>query len=161
MDAISKKRIELLHPKIREEVLRLVDQANAQLTGDAQIRIVQGLRTFPEQDQLYAQGRTAPGKKVTKAKGGQSYHNYGLAIDFCLVIKGTEISWDTAKDYDGDHQADWLEVIQVFLKAGGWTWGKAFNDLPHLEKTFGYGYRDLLKKYNAKDFISGSNYVSL
>lgn len=40
-----------------------------------------GLRTYEEQNALYAQGRTAPGNKVTNAKGGFSNHNFGIAFD--------------------------------------------------------------------------------
>ncbi len=143
LDAISLTRIEKLHPKIREEVKALVEQANEALTGRAKVRIVQGYRTFAEQDALYKQR-----PKVTNAKGGQSYHNYGLAIDFALLIDGKTISWDTAKDYDGDGQSDWLEVVLIFTKSG-YKWGKAFNDLPHLEKTFGKNWRDYLAQHNA------------
>jgi hypothetical protein len=50
MDAVTAGRINKLHPKIREEVRSLVEQANAALTGNAQVRIVQGYRTFSEQD---------------------------------------------------------------------------------------------------------------
>lgn len=159
-DQVTLNRIAVLHPAIRAEVGTLVTAANAALTSHSQMRIVQGLRTFPEQDALYAQGRTKPGPRVTKAKGGQSYHNYGLAIDFCLIIDGKEVSWNTEKDFDGDKVADWLEVVQIFVKAG-YKWGKAFNDLPHFEKAHGYDWRDLLKKYNKKDFIPGTIYVNL
>jgi peptidoglycan LD-endopeptidase CwlK len=155
MDKVSEERINLLHPKIREEVRRLYIDANLALTGRAKVRIVQGLRTFEEQDKLFLQR-----PKVTNAKGGQSYHNYGLAIDFALLIDGKEISWDAAKDWDGDKQADWLEVVLLFTKAG-YKWGKAFNDLPHLEKSFGYDWRKLLEKYNKKDFIKDTKYVNL
>ena len=42
-----------------------------------------GRRTMEEQAALYTKGRTKqPGKIVTKAKPGQSYHNYGLAFDW-------------------------------------------------------------------------------
>ena len=112
MDAVTAGRINKLHPKIREEVRSLVEQANAALTGNAQVRIVQGYRTFSEQDALYKQR-----PKVTNAKAGQSYHNYGLAIDFALLIDGKQISWDAAKDWDGDNQSDWLEVVLLFTKA--------------------------------------------
>lgn len=164
MDNITSKRIDLLHPKVRDEVRALIEQANA-VTGNAiTIRIVQGLRTFPEQNALYAQGRTKPGPKVTNAPAGSSYHNYGLAIDFAFLVKGTgEVSWDERKDWDGDTIADWLEVVQIFLKAG-WTWGgqfKSIKDTPHFEKTFGYNWKDLLKKYKSKDFIPGTTYVNL
>jgi peptidoglycan L-alanyl-D-glutamate endopeptidase CwlK len=163
MDKITEQRIALLHPKIREEVKKLVIEANSAISSKLTIRIVQGLRTITEQDALYAQGRTAPGKIVTKAKGGSSYHNYGLAIDFAFLIDGKEISWDTAKDWDGDKIADWLEVVKIFLKAG-YGWGgnfKSIKDFPHLEKTFGYTWQQLLAKYNKKDFIPGTTYVNI
>lgn len=38
-------------------------------------------RSWQRQNELYAQGRTAPGRIVTKAKGGESPHQYGLAAD--------------------------------------------------------------------------------
>lgn len=100
------------------------------------MRITQGLRTIQEQDELYAIGRTKPGKKVTNAKGGQSVHNYGFAVNICLIIDGKEASWDTKKDWDGDNVADWDECVQVFA-AYGWSWGGSwatFKDMPHFEK---------------------------
>jgi peptidoglycan L-alanyl-D-glutamate endopeptidase CwlK len=162
MDNVTQQRIQLLHPKLRDEVTRLVNQANANLTKHSEVRIIQGLRTFAEQDALYAKGRTTPGTKVTKAKGGQSFHNYGLAIDFCLLIDDKEISWDMKKDWDGDKIADWMEVVSVFRKAG-WEWGGTwkFTDNPHFQKVFGYTWQQLLAKHKAGNFIPGTNYVNL
>lgn len=163
IDQPTQDKIKLLHPKVRDEVFNLVNEANSKLKSNMQIRIVQGLRTIAEQDALYAQGRTTAGKKVTNAKGGSSIHNYGLAIDFCLLIDGKTISWDSSKDFDSDNTADWLEVVQVFVKAG-WQWGgnwRTFKDLPHVEKTFGHTWKTLMDKYNKNDFITGTQYVSL
>lgn len=164
MDTITQGRIALLHPKVRDEVTALITEANRVTGNDITIRIVQGLRTFAEQDDIYAQGRTKPGPKVSNAKAGQSYHNYGLAIDFAFLIKGTgEVSWDERKDWDGDKVADWLEVVQIFVKAG-WTWGGTFKanpDTPHFEKTFGLNWRDMLAKYNTGDFIPNTKYINL
>lgn len=164
MDQVSLDRIEQLHPKVREEVKQLVDQANQVTGANVTIRIVQGLRTIEEQDALYAQGRTKPGKKVTNAKGGTSYHNYGLAIDFAFLVKDKgEISWDQTKDWDGDKVADWLEVVQIFLRAG-WEWGgnwKTIKDNPHFQKSFGLTWQQLKAKYDKKDFIPGTKYVNI
>ena len=55
------------------------------------VEIVQGLRTFAEQDALYAQGRTGPGAIVTQARGGESNHNYGLAADLCPFTDGKPV----------------------------------------------------------------------
>ena len=157
IDQASQQRIALLHPKLRDEVNTLVEQSNAALTTHSQVRIVQGLRTFAEQDALYAQR-----PKVTNAKGGQSLHNYGVAVDFCLIIDGKTASWDLKKDWDGDKIADWMEVVSIFRKAG-WEWGGTwkFTDNRHFQKTFGYTWQQLLVKHNNKDFIPGTTYVNI
>jgi len=167
-DVISVDRVGLLHPKIRQSVKQLIEAAEAKLPQTA-IRIVQGLRTFPEQDALYAKGRTTAGPRVTNAKAGQSFHNYGLAIDFAILYdkdkNGTyeTMSWDTLKDMDKDGESDWLEVVDIFEEAG-YTWGgrwSSIKDNPHFEEDFGFTWKQLLAKYNAKDFIPGTNYVSI
>ena len=111
-DQVTLDRINLLHPKLRDEVVKMYDEIVAALTGSAICRFAYTLRTFAEQDALYAQGRTKGGLKVTNAKGGQSYHNYGLAIDIVLLIdkdkNGTyeKASWDIKTDFDGDGKAE-------------------------------------------------------
>lgn len=131
MDKSTLDRINLLHPSVREEMKLIVDECNKLLTGKSQVRISQGLRTFAEQDALYAKR-----PKVTNAKGGQSIHNYGFAIDIVLIINGKEASWDTHKDWDNDGVADWDECVKVFAKHG-WSWGgswTSFKDMPHFDK---------------------------
>ena len=158
MDAYTKQRIEKLHPSVREDAVKIVSECDAALTGRAKIRITQGLRTFEEQEALYALGRTKPGKKVTNAKGGESIHNYGFAVDVCLVIDGTAVSWDTAKDWDNDQIADWYECVKIFAKYG-WDWGgnwKKFKDLPHFDKK---GFNDWKKLAKMKK--DKNNYILL
>lgn len=141
MDQISQNKIAKLHPKIRFKVTQaLLNLEKRNVTA----RIVQGLRTWAEQDALYAQGRTAPGKIVTNAKAGQSYHNYGLAVDFALLHKDGSISWNMLEDLDKDKKADWLEVVEEFEKLG-FSWGGHWKhpDNPHFEMTFGYNFRAL------------------
>lgn len=177
IDQVTLSRIELLHPAVRDEVRCIyLNQVVPALSGRAICRFAYTLRTFAEQDALYAQGRTrlfdANGKRlgiVTKAKGGQSIHNYALAFDIVLLEdkdgNGTfeSASWDTIKDFDNDKQSDWMEVVRIF-KASGWVWGGdwvKFKDRPHFEKTFNHTWRTLKAKYDKKDFISGTNYVKL
>lgn len=157
-DTKTLERIALLHPKIREEVTNLYDDICLALNGKAFCRFTHTLRTFAEQNELYAQGRTKAGSKITNAKGGYSYHNYGLAIDIVLVT-GNAASYDTKKDFDGDGKADWIEVVNVF-KQYGWEWGGdwKFYDAPHFQKTFGYSVRDLLSLY-VKGKVDKNNYV--
>lgn len=146
-DPVSEKRIATLHPKIRDEVLRLFNQANNELLlGNAKARVTCGTRTIEEQNALYAQGRTKPGKIVTNAKGGYSIHNFGLAFDFCLIIDGGKYaSWEYLKDFDGDKTPDWMEFVNLF-KSAGYEWGgdwKSFKDRPHLQRTFGKSTSEL------------------
>jgi len=149
-------KINSLHPKIREEVRLLVYQVNNfVLKSDVKMLVTQGLRTFAEQTVIYNQK-----PKVTNAKAGQSFHNYGLAFDFCLVQNGKTI-WDTKKDFDNDKVADWMEVVAIFKNAG-YKWGGNFTsiyDAPHFEKTFGYTWKQLLEKHNAGQLIN--DYVIL
>lgn len=176
-DKITLDRIELLHPAVRQEVKDIyLNEIIPALSGKAICRFAYTLRTFAEQDALYAKGRTRlfdnSGKRlgvVTKAKGGQSIHNYGLAFDIVL-LKDTNgdgtfesASWETNVDFDKDGKADWMEVVDI-LKKHGWTWGgdwKSFKDAPHFEKTFGHTWKTLLPKHQSKDFITGTNYVQL
>ena len=147
MDKVTQERIAKLHPSVVAEVTKIVNECNSNLTGRAQVRISQGLRTFSEQNELYAQGRTKAGKKVTNAKGGQSIHNYGLAVDIVLIIDGKTASWDTVKDWDNDKVADWYECVKIFAKHG-WDWGgnwKTFKDLPHFDKRNFNSWRKLSK----------------
>ena len=171
VDLITQQRIQLLHPKVRTEVENIYkNEIVPSLTGRAICRFAYTLRTFAEQNAIYAQGRTrlfdAKGNRlgvVTKAKGGQSIHNYGLALDIVLIKDNKTASWEDNVDFDKDGKADWMEVVNI-LKSHGWTWGgdwKSFKDKPHFEKTFGYTWQQLLAKHNANDFIDGTNYVNL
>lgn len=143
MDKATLDRIALLHPKVREEMKTIIDECNAVLNGRSQVRVSQGLRTFSEQDALYKQR-----PKVTNAKGGQSIHNYGFAVDIVLIIDGKTASWDTHKDWDNDGIADWDECVKIFAKHG-WSWGgswQTFKDLPHFDKIGFNNWRVLINK---------------
>ena len=143
MDKITLNRINQLHPSVREEMKTIIEECDTVLTGRAQVRVTQGLRTFAEQDALYAQR-----PKVTNAKGGQSVHNYGFAVDICLIIDGTQASWDVKKDWDGDKVADWDECVKIFAKHG-WSWGgnwSSFKDMPHFDKIGWNNWRVLKTK---------------
>lgn len=157
-DLKTLERIEILHPKLREETGKIYEHISLALTGNSVCRFSATLRTFAQQDELFAQGRTKKGGIVTNAKGGLSYHNYGLALDIVLLNKGVA-SWDNHIDIDKDGKADWIEVVNIF-KSYGWEWGGdwKFTDTPHFQKTFGYPIRQLLDMYNSKK-VDNHNYV--
>jgi peptidoglycan L-alanyl-D-glutamate endopeptidase CwlK len=168
-DKVSIIRAKLLHPSIRDEVPKIIDEIEAKWPISMVIRIVQGLRTFDEQNTLYQKGRTTKGPRVTNAKPGSSYHQYGLAIDFAILLDKDgngyydELSWSLTDDKNKDGQKDWFEVIDTFKRHGyssGSDW-RTFKDYPHLEKNFGKHLRDLLIKYNNEDFIADTNYLNI
>ena len=72
--------ITLCHPRLQALATELIKECAKQ---GLQIKISETLRTVAEQDALYAQGRTKPGKKVTNAPGSSfsSYHQWGTAFD--------------------------------------------------------------------------------
>lgn len=129
MDRITLERIKLLHPAVRQEAGRIYADICSAMPAGVVCRFTHTLRTNAEQDALYAQGRTKPGPVVTYAKAGESYHNYGLAIDFVLIVNG-KVSWTVDKN--------WMAVIAIF-ESYGWKSGHYWEkkDSPHVEKTFG------------------------
>ncbi|MDQ0192531.1 M15 family metallopeptidase [Paenibacillus wynnii] len=133
----SEARLKGLNPALMAYTKELIQQCYFK---DVPIIITQGLRTIAEQNALYAQGRSKPGPIVTYARGGTSYHNYGLAVDFALLLPdGNTVSWNMSRDLDQDRKADWQEVVTV-AKQLGFEWGgdwTSFKDNSHLQITFG------------------------
>jgi hypothetical protein len=121
-DPLPEGKLTQVHPHLAARADQIITLA--QRDGFT-IIVTQGLRTFAEQDALYAQGRTRKGPKVTNAKGGQSNHNYGLAVDFGFVING-QISWD---DHLYARLGIWSSTVDL---AWGGNW-HTFKDLPHVE----------------------------
>ena len=62
----------------------LIDLKEHFAKQDIEVKYISGHRTYEEQDRLFAQGRTAPGPIVTKARGGFSNHNFMIAADAAL-----------------------------------------------------------------------------
>lgn len=87
-----------------------------------------GYRSIQEQNSLYAKGRTKPGKKVTNARGGESWHNFGLAGDYAFVING-KVTWN----------GPW-PIFGKVARECGLEWGGDFKtilDRPHVQWTRG------------------------
>jgi peptidoglycan L-alanyl-D-glutamate endopeptidase CwlK len=82
---INSRDLADLTPTARARCEKFVRQCKAE---GIDILITSTLRDHECQAMLYAQGRTAPGKKVTNAKPGESFHNYGVAFDFVPLVHG-------------------------------------------------------------------------
>lgn len=94
-------------------------------------------RSFQEQDALYAKGRTRPGRKVTNAQGGESFHNYGVAADNAFYDEGGNITWPET----GDYEKLWTRYGE-HAKKQGLEWGgdwRSIQDRPHVEYHPGVG----------------------
>ncbi|QQK80841.1 M15 family metallopeptidase [Salicibibacter cibi] len=130
---------EELHPYVKEQKETLIEQAE---NVGINVVITEGYRSHERQDDLYAQGRTESGDIVTNAAAGESYHNYGLAIDFAIENGDGEIIWDIEYDGSGSGEPDWLEVAEIG-EALGFEWGGHWNDYPHLQMDFGLSIEEL------------------
>ena len=143
-DTASNSRIEKLHPILQCSTRNFINEVQAKL--NIKLRVVSGYRSFAEQTVLYNQGRTTAGNKVTNAKAGESYHNYGLAIDVCEIKNGKAI-WDVAM----------YKKIAPYAKNEGFAWGgdwKSFQDNPHFDMAKGKSTLELKNLYymNNQDY---------
>lgn len=123
-----------LYPRFAAQVESFLNKANRMgyCCG-----VFSGLRNFDQQNKLYAQGRTEPGKIVTNAKGGESFHNYGLAVDVVFLDNGNW-SWDEKHEW---------RLLGELGKSFGLHWGGVWNDKPHFERNYGYTLPELKKMY--------------
>ena len=123
MNKASQQRLAKVHPELATRVTLLIETLARE---GMVVEVVQGLRTFAEQDALFALGRTKPGQIVTTARGGMSNHNYGLAVDLCPFLNGRP-QW---KDNEGFIRIG-VEATKLGLEWGG-SWRK-FIDKPHVQ----------------------------
>jgi peptidoglycan L-alanyl-D-glutamate endopeptidase CwlK len=129
MEHISEARLTLICPKLADKIRTLAEMLAQE---GILIRVVQGLRSWNEQDALYAMGRTAPGKSVKNVKGGYSYHCFGMAVDCVPSINGCELAYQP--DWNRTHPA-WSRMIEVGKSLGltcGALW-RTFPDAPHFQ----------------------------
>ncbi len=135
-DPRSEKNLATLEPqtaKLAREHLRRLSALG--LT----FKITSGTRTFAEQARLYAQGRTAKGPKVTNARPGASWHNFGTAYDLTL-FSGKNPVWES-KHYDTAGRIG----EELGLEWGGrWT---RLVDRPHFQRPLGLTLAEARRKY--------------
>jgi peptidoglycan LD-endopeptidase CwlK len=122
VDARSEKVIATLQPQLHPLARALVQKA---ARNGIQIKLISGLRTYAEQNALYAQGRTLPGRTVTNARGGYSNHNFGIAFDVG-VFEGTRYLGESPK-----YKAVGALGMELGLEWGG-SW-KSIVDEPHFQ----------------------------
>ena len=125
---INSRSLDELIPQAKERVekfLALCKEHNIDLL------VTSTYRDADSQNALYAQGRTAPGKIVTNAKAGDSWHNWRCAVDVVPLVNGKP-------DWDGSHPV-WAEIGRLGKEAGLEWAGEwhSFKELAHFQYTGG------------------------
>lgn len=108
------------------------------------VRIICGTRTYEEQNELYAQGRTKKGSKVTNAKGGYSWHNFGLAFDFGLFSPDAKTYFGESKHYKT------IGGLAKEIKDATWggTWKNPVDE-PHIQYNMFSSVSKAREKFNS------------
>ena len=99
LSARSRSRLDGVHP----DLIRVVERAI--LKSDQDFTVLEGVRTPERQQQLYAQGRTKPGPKVTWTLNSRHFVNprtgYGHAVDLAPF----PIDWNDLNKFDAISRA--------------------------------------------------------
>ena len=126
----SKNNLKGVHP----DLVKVVEKAIGLTTQD--FTVIEGVRTTKRQQELYAQGRTAPGNIVTNVDGVKKKSNhqakadrYGHAVD----IVPYPVDWDSISKFDNIAVAMKLAACELgvdIVWGGDW---ENFKDYPHFE----------------------------
>lgn len=132
LDERSAKNVATLHPKVQQVFKNWI--LECQILAKAygyEYKAISGNRTWEEQEKIYAQGRTAPGKIVTNAKPGFSNHNYGIAVDMGVFKEGKYLDGSKPSEAEAFHRKA-AEIGAKYNLEWGGSW-KSFKDYPHFE----------------------------
>ena len=121
-DSRSEKNIATLVPRAQAKAREWLARC---LAEGINVKVIEGTRTYERQAELYAQGRTKPGPKVTNAKPGYSWHNFGVAWDFVVFDARGQPLWNSPL----------MDRCGVIGEALGLQWGGRWKavDKPHLQ----------------------------
>lgn len=149
-DARSEKNIMSLLPAMQRKA-RMILKVGQQQEGKTGVHVVilSGTRTYAEQNRLFA---LRP--KVTNAHGGQSNHNFGIAVDVGLFKDGRYMTGNLKGDDVA--YADFAQLVksQVHDIEWGGDWA-SFKDTPHFQYATGKTLTEI-----RKSFEQGTNFIS-
>ena len=137
-DPVTEQRLNELDPVTENKARAFIN--SAETYEGATLRITQGERSYEEQDALFAQGRTTDGDRVTNARGGESYHNFGRAIDVVPLDEGGSPDWSAGTIDGGWERLGELGEDQGLDWGGNWN---SFQDRPHFEDPRGQSVQEL------------------
>lgn len=140
---ISSRKLEDLEPETRARAQAFLDACEA---AGFDVLVTSTYRDFESQAELFAQGRTKPGRKVTNARPGLSWHNWRRAFDIVPLRNGKPVWGTSGNGIDNnptDDQKDDLELwqrIAALGKMSGLEWAgdwRSFKEFPHFQFTGG------------------------
>ena len=124
---INSRNLSDLHPIVQAKVKAFVAACKKE---GIDVLITSTYRDGESQNALYAQGRTKPGRRVTNAKAGQSWHNHRCAADFVPMVSG-KAQWNDARTF---------KRCGEIAEACGLEWAgrwKSFPEMAHVQYTGG------------------------
>jgi peptidoglycan L-alanyl-D-glutamate endopeptidase CwlK len=123
-----------LHPYVKIKVLRLIGKSRR---VGIDVVVVDSFRSLFRQKELYDIGRKSGGSIVTNNKAGNSYHNYGLAVDIKCSPLGSFC-------FDSDREM--YDIVGDIGKKMGFCWGGDSGydfDIGHFSFSGGISLEDL------------------
>lgn len=144
-EATKRNKVSQVHREVLARGIEMVKRCHAE---GIYVLFTDGLRTNVDQAILFGKGRPSnsnykstqctyyngkdyanpSAKRVTNARPGTSFHNYGLALDFVLTDENArQVFWSRNKQW---------ERAAAIAKELGFTWGgdwKGFVDNPHIQ----------------------------
>lgn len=127
LDARTQKYIATLDPKCQARFRYFAMAAkDVAAAFGCEYVMISGHRTWEEQEALFDQR-----PRVTKARGGYSNHNFGIAGDFGVFKDGAYLDESDPQLASRVHKACAALAPKYGLEWGG-TW-KTFTDEPHYE----------------------------
>ena len=125
---INSRDLNELLPQVKTKVEHFIQLCK---DNNIDLLVTSTYRDLESQAALYSQGRTSPGKIVTNAGPGDSYHNWRCAIDVVPLVNGKA-------DWDGSHPV-WAEIGRLGKEAGLEWAGEwvHFKELAHFQYSGG------------------------
>ncbi len=133
---INSRSLDDLLPQVKALAEKFISRCKEE---GIDLLITSTYRDKESQAALFAQGRTAPGKIVTNARAGQSFHNYRVAFDVVPLRNGKPV-WNTANE-----DAVLWKKIGAIGKECGLEWAgewRTFKEFPHFQYTGGLTLAD-------------------
>lgn len=133
---MASRTLDDLLPSVKRRAEAFLAQCEA---AGLDILIYCTYRSPEEQNELYAQGRTKPGRISTNARGGDSFHNHRCAFDFVPLVAGKP-AWNDSSLYAKAGSI----AESVGLEWSG-RWSGKLRETAHCQYTGGLKLADLKK----------------